>query len=616
MNLGLLNILTTQAVDKPELKRREPNGFEPEFVDDAQKSFNSLLKDDSNDIKESALLSPESSPVSKETSSEDFIDDKDKSSDFKLNLDYIDINSLPEGFNKNDLLKILGEVEDPKIIGEESSVVSQLVDDISVLPSNVLNKAVDTSVNNFVAVQNENASNKITNALSDFVAVQKDDVSNKINDKINNVLNSLLSLQEVGEEAGQIVPVADILKNFKQAVSSVSNEIAEAGLQTSPKLMEDNLQNIDKATAPLTDSILTDYPLNLLQEQDNVQQLSELGILDNLSLLDKGGVTKIADTVIQLAINEAESPIIIEGDVKSSQVESLLSNGNKEQDSTSNTNKNDNFIASKNIPDLENSNKKQDLTNNIIKNDSFIASKNISDSAEAQALIQKLQASSDNQNAVTNKLEKLLAPAQSDLSQNGFSNKDSNSNPFGQSNNFFNPASLAGQNTELVTNGDFTKFQKYMDTVSNNIKDMGALKAVRSEDVLAQIKFGLSSLGGKGDSKISIQLRPKELGSVDVRIEMAHDGKTKIAIMAEKTDTLNLLQKEAGSLRGMLQDALQTQSSDLSFSFHNQGDQQWREIIKEAFGKSYSNDIEEDIASTNKVYNSNIVATQGLDIRV
>jgi hypothetical protein len=528
MNLGLLDILTAQAVDKPDLKRREHNSSEPAPVAESEKIFKKYLEDEP-EVK--SLSQDKKTPKNNSTISENLVDNNDKGSDFNLNLNYIDINNLPEGLNKNDLLKILGDIPNQQIIGDG------------------------------------------------FATVQQGDLENQI----NNTLNSLISLQEVGEETSQTVPVVDILKNFKQAVSSVSNEIAQAGLQTAPKLIDETLQG-----ASQSETSVNAVAVDLLNPQANIQQISELGILDNLAILDKGGVTKIADGVIELAKNEAETPTLIQGDVKSAQVESLLDN-NKQS---------------------EGSNKQDNIANSHVS-----TAKHASESAEAQALTEKLQARTDNQTTAINKAENALASAQNVLSQNGSSNKDSGSNQFQNDSDLFSQTSLNKQG-DIALNGDFTKFQKYMDTVSNNIKDMGALKAVKADDVLAQIKFGLSATGIKGDNKISIQLRPKELGNVDVRIEMGHDGKTKIAIMAEKTDTLNLLQKESGSLRGMLQDALQTQSSDLSFSFHNQGDQKWKEIIQEAFGNSYSKDIDEDVASASKIYSSNMIATQGLDIRV
>lgn len=558
MNLGLLDILTTQAVDKTDLKRKEPNGFEPLPAADVEKSFKSHLVD------EPAVASfvQENEPLNKQAridnvAAENLIDDNEKSPDFALNLNYIDINKLPDGFNKNDLLKILGNIQTPQISGEENSLASQLI-------------------------------NKEPNVVDNFVSAQQGNIKNQANNFTNNTLNSLVSLQEVDEEAGATVAVGEILKNFKQSVSSISNEIAQAGLQTSPI-------DVSPGSNPLTEPSLSEVPLDLLQPQENIQQISELGILDNLAILNEGGVTKIASDVIEFAKTEAEAPKLIQGDVKSAQVESLLDSGNKQNEAN---------LKPENSP------------NSPLKTSDVIVAKNVADSGDAQALTQKLQARIDNHNTAINKAENASAFAQGDLSQDGSSNKDSNSNPFKNDSDLFGQTSLGKQTDSLALNGDFTKFQKYMDTVSNNIKDMGALKAVKAEDVLAQIKFGLSSLGTKGDSKISIQLRPKELGNVDVRIEMGHDGKTKIAIMAEKIDTLNLLQKEAGSLRGMLQDALQTQSSDLSFSFHNQGDQKWKEIIQEAFGNSYSKDVDEDVVNAANIYSSSLIATQGLDIRV
>ncbi|MCH9852780.1 MAG: flagellar hook-length control protein FliK [Alphaproteobacteria bacterium] len=67
-------------------------------------------------------------------------------------------------------------------------------------------------------------------------------------------------------------------------------------------------------------------------------------------------------------------------------------------------------------------------------------------------------------------------------------------------------------------------------------------------------------------TRINIQLRPAELGRVDVQIETLGNGKLQLVIAPEKADTLQLLQRDASVLQQSLQDAgLNVDHKDLNF---------------------------------------------------
>jgi flagellar hook-length control protein FliK len=268
------------------------------------------------------------------------------------------------------------------------------------------------------------------------------------------------------------------------------------------------------------------------------------------------------------------------------------------------------------------SNEKQSNTeiSNTSSKDAAILDKIAANNAQNTTETNKqLQNQLDNQKVADSKAAVNSVQNNGSQLQNNLSNNDSNG--FRNSSESFAQTFSNNSAEAPAATGEFTKFQKYVDTISNNIKNMGTDKAAKAQDVLAQIKFGISSINSKASNKITIQLHPKELGSVDVRMDIGNDGKTKVAIMTEKIDTLNLLQKESGSLKGLLQDALQTQSSDLSFSFHEQSDEKWKEIIQEAFGDSNVQNNEEDeginnMSDSSKYYSNNMLMTDGLDISV
>ncbi|HYI69784.1 MAG TPA: flagellar hook-length control protein FliK [Skermanella sp.] len=81
---------------------------------------------------------------------------------------------------------------------------------------------------------------------------------------------------------------------------------------------------------------------------------------------------------------------------------------------------------------------------------------------------------------------------------------------------------------------------------------------------------------GKNDQMV-INLKPVELGSVEVKLDFGADGRVQASIMAERPETLEMLQKDYRALERALNDAgLQTDPGSLSFNLkgQNQGGNQ------------------------------------------
>lgn len=123
-----------------------------------------------------------------------------------------------------------------------------------------------------------------------------------------------------------------------------------------------------------------------------------------------------------------------------------------------------------------------------------------------------------------------------------------------------------------------------------------------------------------GTNRFDIRLDPPEMGRIDVRMEVRNDGTVSAHLTVEKTQTLDLLQRDARALQQALNDAgLRADSDSLNFSLRDQnagGD-----------GRDYAGSrgtgsaaaasaaiAEESIASA--AYNINLSATGGVDIRV
>ncbi len=82
-----------------------------------------------------------------------------------------------------------------------------------------------------------------------------------------------------------------------------------------------------------------------------------------------------------------------------------------------------------------------------------------------------------------------------------------------------------------------------------------------------QVAVTLRQAVKDGNDQIQIQLEPADLGAVQVKLNINHDGKVTVVVSADRSDTLNMLKQDAGGLTQALRDAgLQTDSSSLSFN--------------------------------------------------
>lgn len=90
-------------------------------------------------------------------------------------------------------------------------------------------------------------------------------------------------------------------------------------------------------------------------------------------------------------------------------------------------------------------------------------------------------------------------------------------------------------------------------------------------EVLEQVSVNIQKAIKDGADRISIQLRPAELGRIDVRIEVSGDGRAMVHVSADRADTLELLQRDARDLARSLQEAgLRADAGTLQFNLREQ----------------------------------------------
>ena len=90
--------------------------------------------------------------------------------------------------------------------------------------------------------------------------------------------------------------------------------------------------------------------------------------------------------------------------------------------------------------------------------------------------------------------------------------------------------------------------------------------------VFDQIAMSVNRAAGDGVDHITIQLKPESLGRVDVHLQLGHDGRMSATFVADRQDTLDMLQRDSRGLERALNDAgLRTDSGGLQFNLRGDG---------------------------------------------
>ena len=90
--------------------------------------------------------------------------------------------------------------------------------------------------------------------------------------------------------------------------------------------------------------------------------------------------------------------------------------------------------------------------------------------------------------------------------------------------------------------------------------------------VVEQVALQLHKQVKDGVQEMTLQLRPAELGRVDIKLSFSDDNKVKGTVVADNQATLDLLSKDVGSLQRALQEAgLRADPGSLQFSLRGDG---------------------------------------------
>lgn len=96
----------------------------------------------------------------------------------------------------------------------------------------------------------------------------------------------------------------------------------------------------------------------------------------------------------------------------------------------------------------------------------------------------------------------------------------------------------------------------------------------QAKEIMDQVKVQIAKQGANGDT-IKVQLKPVELGSIEVKLEVSKDGNVTGVVTADNKETLAMLKNDARTLEKALSDAgFKTDQGSLTFNLRGEGQQQ------------------------------------------
>jgi hypothetical protein len=109
-------------------------------------------------------------------------------------------------------------------------------------------------------------------------------------------------------------------------------------------------------------------------------------------------------------------------------------------------------------------------------------------------------------------------------------------------------------------------------------RPMGTEIVARAQQALPsvpeQISIRVHQAVADGESQIRLQLQPKELGRIDIKLDVSDGGKVSVTVVAERSDTLDLLMRDQRGLERALQQAgLDTDPDSLAFDLRDPDDE-------------------------------------------
>lgn len=138
-----------------------------------------------------------------------------------------------------------------------------------------------------------------------------------------------------------------------------------------------------------------------------------------------------------------------------------------------------------------------------------------------------------------------------------------------------------------------------------------------SKEVIEQIKVNITKSAVKGVDTIDIQLKPEDLGKLQIKMHIAKDGKVQAEIITSRAETADMLQKDASSLSKAFNDAgYDTDAKSFTFSYQNENQAKGQEKDDAGLLKFIGDTLEQEAEKVAGNDNSGYDPVLGLNIRV
>lgn len=149
---------------------------------------------------------------------------------------------------------------------------------------------------------------------------------------------------------------------------------------------------------------------------------------------------------------------------------------------------------------------------------------------------------------------------------------------------------------------------------------MRVLEQMQQPSPAEQVTAHVRAASKNGETRFHIQLTPVELGKVEIRMDVAPDGATKLSITADNPRALEMLKSEARVLERMLMDVgLKADAGSLSFNLRGEQQGQGQFTNNQQHGHGYPKQKEDALDELLAVASPQqyvLADADGLDIRI
>lgn len=177
-----------------------------------------------------------------------------------------------------------------------------------------------------------------------------------------------------------------------------------------------------------------------------------------------------------------------------------------------------------------------------------------------------------------------------------------------------------GQTSHVMSGSEFVAAAKTEAAGKENAPSFKEVYKGMNKEAVDQVKVNITKSAVKGIDKIDVHLKPEELGRIEIKMQIGKDGKLQAHIIANRPETVEMLQKEVQSLEKAFNDAgFQTDEGSLSFSFRDDGQSgrnqnngsELRSFIGSVFEQEANNEL---LAANSDI--QGWISDKGLNIRV